>query len=85
MMFIMVDFPDPDGPMTDSISPLSTERLTPRRASTLTRPIWYVFVTSRMAMTGMYCCTSATSTGPRPVYVVLRQRPLPGPQPVYGP
>ena len=45
MMFIMVDLPEPEGPMTASISPRSTVRFTPRRASTRTRPIWYVFVT----------------------------------------
>ena len=40
MMFIIVDLPDPDGPMTASISPRSTVRLTPCRAFTRTWPIW---------------------------------------------
>jgi hypothetical protein len=37
-MCINVDFPEPDGPMIATISPVSIERSTPRRAFTIVVP-----------------------------------------------
>jgi hypothetical protein len=39
-MFIRVDFPDPEGPMMDTNSPVSTLRSSPRIAFTTTSPTW---------------------------------------------
>ena len=39
MMFISVDFPDPDAPMIATKSPRSTTSVTPLRAKTSTSPI----------------------------------------------
>ena len=39
MMFIIVDFPDPDAPMIATKSPRSTTSVTPRSAKTSTSPI----------------------------------------------
>src|SRR5687768_1041227 len=42
-IFIKVDFPDPDAPMTATNSPCSTIRLMPCNASTVTSPTRYTF------------------------------------------
>ena len=39
MMFISVDLPDPDGPMTATNSPAAMSTLTPRNACTSTSPM----------------------------------------------
>ena len=39
-MFMNVDFPEPDGPMTATNSPCSTWSETPSRARTSVSPIW---------------------------------------------
>ena len=39
MMFIIVDLPDPDGPMMATYSPEVMDRLTPRRACTTASPV----------------------------------------------
>src|SRR5512133_1254976 len=51
-MFINVDLPEPELPMTAIISPGATVRSTPRRAYTLFVPIAYTFFTPEMSMTG---------------------------------
>ena len=52
MMFISVLLPEPDGPMMATYSPGSTASVQPRSAWTVSTPIWYVFHTSAMSMTG---------------------------------
>jgi hypothetical protein len=49
-MFIAVDFPEPECPITATNSPFSMTSETPRSARTSTSPIWYVLVTSSSAM-----------------------------------
>src|SRR3954453_10023566 len=46
-MFIIVDLPDPDGPMIATSSPSWMSRSTPRRACTVTSPIVYALVIPR--------------------------------------
>src|SRR3569623_229923 len=55
MMFINVDLPDPDAPITATKSRGSTANDTSRSARTSTSPIWYVFETVFRSM-------SATAT-----------------------
>src|ERR1017187_9356533 len=50
-MFISVDLPLPDGPMMARYSLLWTWRATPRRACTVSSPMWYNLVTPRISMT----------------------------------
>ena len=45
MMFIIVDLPDPDGPIIATYSPRSTVRVIPRKAWTLMSPMKYVLWT----------------------------------------
>ena len=45
-MFISVDLPEPDAPITATISPSDMDRLTPASAATSTLPIVYILVTS---------------------------------------
>jgi len=51
IMFMQVDFPDPDGPIIERNSPCLTEKETPRSACTFSSPIMYVFFTSLINMT----------------------------------
>src|SRR3569623_1532529 len=55
MMFISVDLPDPDAPITATKSRASTANDTSRRARTSTSPIWYTFET---------VCSSMIATRP---------------------
>src|ERR1700754_990968 len=49
-MFISVDLPDPDEPITATYSPASTRRDTPRNACTVVSPLPYVLVTPRISI-----------------------------------
>src|SRR5512137_2402787 len=51
-MFIIVDLPDPDGPMTATKSPAATSKSTPRRAWKLATPVPKVLVTPRSWIRG---------------------------------
>ena len=51
-MFMKVDFPEPDGPMTATNSPGRTSKETPRKARTRVCPNIYVFARLRTAITG---------------------------------
>src|SRR5262245_61666912 len=51
MMFIIVDLPEPDGPITATNSPLRTSNDTPRNAWTSTSPVLYVLWASSIRMT----------------------------------
>ena len=51
-MFIIVDLPEPDGPMTATKSPAATSKSTPRSAWKLASPVPNVLVTPRSSMTG---------------------------------
>jgi hypothetical protein len=42
MIFMRVDFPEPEGPMMAVKAPIFTVRETPRRAGTRILPSWYV-------------------------------------------
>src|SRR3990172_5724792 len=52
-MFMSVDLPDPDAPITAVNSPGATESETPRNAWTSTEPMVYRFVTSSSRMRSM--------------------------------
>src|SRR5688572_20271121 len=51
-MFMSVDFPLPEAPTTATNEPFSKERFTPRRASTVTSPSWYVLQRPSTSMMG---------------------------------
>src|SRR5215207_3831391 len=48
-----VDLPEPDGPITITISPAQTLSAMPRRADTTWSPMWYVLRRSATSMTGV--------------------------------
>src|SRR6516164_1204543 len=50
-MFIIVDFPEPEAPITATNSPLRIVTLMPRRAATSISPILYVLCRSRIRIT----------------------------------
>ena len=52
MMFMKVDLPDPEGPITATISPAVIVRLTPARARTTESPMRYSLTRSRTASSG---------------------------------
>src|SRR5713101_7588022 len=49
--FMSVDFPEPDGPMMATYSPLRISTSTPRRACTCSAPISYTLVSASVLMT----------------------------------
>src|SRR5271154_1440920 len=51
MRFIKVDFPEPEGPMMATYSPLRICRSTPLSACTFSEPISYTFVRASVLMT----------------------------------
>ncbi len=51
-MFIIVDLPDPDGPMIATKSPAATSKSTPRKAWKLAAPEPKVLVTPRSWISG---------------------------------
>src|SRR4051812_8686795 len=73
-MFIKVDLPDPDEPITATYSPASTRSDTPRNACTAVSPAPYVLVTPRISIR-----PSAATVRPRTSTCAgTRARELPG-------
>ncbi len=60
MMFISVDFPEPEAPMIATNSPCSTLSETPRSACTAKSPAPYVLTMRRRSMTGCTVRSGAT-------------------------
>ena len=84
-IFISVDFPDPDGPMTAVSSPRRKDRLTPLRAGTPTVPMVYTLVTFCssiiVAIPRTYRPPPPPSPGPPPPPGRLPPPKLPAPPP----
>jgi hypothetical protein len=57
-MFIKVDLPEPEEPMTATNSPASTLSDTPSRARSATSPVWYTLLTSTKSMTASATCSA---------------------------
>src|SRR5580658_10380803 len=81
MRFISVDFPDPEGPMIATYSPLRISRSIPLRACTCSEPISYTFVRVSVLMTipeltrsSRYESVAVVSTGIR-VFLVTPASP----------
>src|SRR5262249_22241626 len=75
MVFIIVDLPEPDGPMMATNSPRAMSSDTPRRACTSMSPSVYTFRRSRMRMTGMLSCVISSLPGPRLAPARLAEAP----------
>ncbi len=59
-MFIRVDLPEPDGPITATDSPSLMVSETSRRAWTSTSPIRYTLLTLLVSIRGLPICTPRT-------------------------
>ena len=66
IMFMHVDFPEPEGPIIERNSPRFTAKEMPRSAWTCSSPIEYVFVTSCIKMTCSAMPNSSRQNGGRP-------------------
>jgi hypothetical protein len=60
IMFINVDFPDPDGPMIATNSPSAIAIDDPRSARTVVSPSWYSFSTSWSSINAILPSTNGT-------------------------
>ena len=70
MIFISVDFPDPDGPMIATISPLLTCRDTSLSTVKSIEPVLYVFTMLLTVITGV----SSGVKGGFPAWEVVRNQ-----------